>query len=101
MTRTSHTGHDHPATPAARAICRKAAADRRAVVQARMNHLLAEDAKVAHYNFLIRAAVRLGASRDNLDVVVAAEYLATWRADMGGGRWSDGVTWSEVLWMFS
>lgn len=104
MTRTDHTAHDHPATPQARAACRKASADRNATVSKRATDLLAACDRngVITRRYLPGAVIRLGLTWEGeLDEVSAAYLLASARIDMGGGRYTDGITFRDVCDMYS
>lgn len=108
MTRIDHTGHDHLATPAGRAACRKTEADRRAVLQARWQRLMDDchrsgDQWMGRDNarqYLTRAYLRLNLGPlANPAPEMAARALVQYDYNHDGTN--VGMTWSNIMRMYS
>lgn len=108
MTRIDHSTHDHDATPAARAACRKVEAARRAVLQARWERLMADCHRSGDQwmgrdkarEYLTRAYLRLNLGPyAKPQPEIAARALVEYDYNHDGTN--VGMTWSNIMWMYS
>lgn len=105
MTRIDHTNHNHPATPAARAICRKAAAQVNVDREAKVDALLVSFDGVM-YDYLSKACRRFctgqhdSFARDDMGHGHTTTHH-TCRRDCAYALVDAGVTFSQICYSFS
>lgn len=99
----------HPATRSENAKCRAAKTERAETIRQRVVAMMADVAESARWmgevqaqRYVVKAAVRLGlVSGLDSGWIYCARLLAEYRADLGGGYVRDGVTWSDIMRMYS